>query len=271
MASAAPSGACAAAQQQVTDAQTNLFFIEEFGAVLSLGGPYARAEVAHLIAIAELQLNYAQQAAYRACTVVTPTGIQTTTSSTTSSQTITITASTRPAPHRHRPPRRRPAPRPNPSAHRASGRERVVCPAPSERPADGRLTAATLGARARVHCGVRGRDGARERSRSACRAFRASAARGASPSSTGATSGRSPTTATPTWSPSTSADHLDRRASFPTGPRGLPAPARGRQVHYVEYPVLTGSVDVGGRPSPLGTWQPPVFSRTSRRPSSSST
>jgi hypothetical protein len=89
MASASPSGACAAAQQRVTDAKGNLFFIEEFGAVLSLGGPYARAEVAHLIANAELQLNYAEQAAYRACTVITPTEVQTTTTTSSSSTSIT--------------------------------------------------------------------------------------------------------------------------------------------------------------------------------------
>jgi hypothetical protein len=94
MASAAPSGACALAQQRVSDAQTNLFFIEELGSVLSLGGPYARAEVAHLIAGAQLQLAYAEQAAYRACTVVTPTEIQTTTTTSddnTPTATVTVT------------------------------------------------------------------------------------------------------------------------------------------------------------------------------------
>jgi hypothetical protein len=95
MASAAPSGACAAAQSRVAQAQLNLLFIQEFGAVLSLGGPGARAEVNYLISNAEQQLTYAEQAAYRACTVITPTEIETTTT-TSSHTTITITVSNTP-------------------------------------------------------------------------------------------------------------------------------------------------------------------------------
>jgi hypothetical protein len=94
MASAAPSRACTAAQQSVSNAQTNLLFIEEFGSILSLEGPYARAQVSHLIANAELQLGAAEQAATRACTVITPTASMTPTF--TQTQTITTTSTATP-------------------------------------------------------------------------------------------------------------------------------------------------------------------------------
>ncbi|HEY1776519.1 MAG TPA: hypothetical protein VGG41_10220 [Solirubrobacteraceae bacterium] len=96
MASAAPSRACTVAQQSLSNAQTNLLFIEEFGSILSLEGPYARAQVAHLISNAEQQVSAAEQAVSRACTVITPTMSMTPTFTQTQTQTITITRTTAP-------------------------------------------------------------------------------------------------------------------------------------------------------------------------------
>jgi hypothetical protein len=93
MASAAPSGACAAAEQRVAQARETLTFIEEFGAVLSFDGPSARAQVNYLIWEAQQQLNYAEAAAYSACTVITPTEVSTTTSTSTT-KTVTVTSTT---------------------------------------------------------------------------------------------------------------------------------------------------------------------------------
>jgi hypothetical protein len=92
MASAAPTAACTQAQARVQQAKFQLFLYEEFGAILSLGGPHARADVNHLISIAEQQLSNAQQAAYAACNTVT------TTTTTSSFTTTTVTETVQPTP-----------------------------------------------------------------------------------------------------------------------------------------------------------------------------
>jgi hypothetical protein len=81
MASAAPSRACLSAQQSVQQAQLELYFVQTFGAILSLGGPSQRAEVANLIRSAELQLQAAEATESIACRTVTITPTKTVTES----------------------------------------------------------------------------------------------------------------------------------------------------------------------------------------------